>query len=750
MKYLLLFFFTSSFLSSQQNDSLLLERYVTLSPYHDHLKKPVITETHEKGKRNLDFKLEDDLEKFEQLLEDTREEQDITSPAFLSSPLGKAYRSLENFLDVHQNLNQCRQSNPRPSTSERLDQLLNRFSLNASSSEAEGPCEYNKRQDILSNAELGFMNGVIEAQLEQELFLDALTRSLQSRVHYEKQWGKDDITSASFQNKLLYNLCYAYPCSSEDRALLETTLEEVVAQVSSLESLTPMNEVEVNEDINERIDRLNHILESYTQEKEKLEREWEETDAPHQSWQQANFGNVISRRRRIRKEKLLELKKEVWERYQSEYQFLYGDGAGDLLQTHVVREGSGITQLEELRARFFGIRGFEEKVLKKTDDFPSLRYIKIDTSRKALEESFSRTEEQVRELLEMKRQSHSENRLDNITHMLTVSPGSAGHVLLNNPQYADIYCSLSQDIARKERRKAILETGTYLVIGGGIAVAGILTAGTALPLAATIGALAVAGTFTAGDIIYRRNEARRNRELQEDLLNAFLAGTGDDMSLEDIRRTWRDFVENDYNKKAAFWFGAFDVLGIPHAARAGTLLRLSKTLTTVDTAAKGGRALLFNISGKNRYVKWLKNLMENHPKEEVSALLNSLAALPSRKQRSFLDVISQPPDKMRTLMKTKPDEFAFLASIAQDTETGKKILLQLFDDNRSASVLKVLEDTTLPSGAKERALSYLHSLDPAQVPSSYDVDPLIAFVRRGDPSLRANHPFRPDIIEVQK
>ena len=127
------------------------------------------------------------------------------------------------------------------------------------------------------------------------------------------------------------------------------------------------------------------------------------------------------------------------------------------------------------------------------------------------------------------------------------------------------------------------------------------------------------------------------------MLNAYLAELGDDQTIDQIRASWQSVIESEYHANASLWFGIFDAIGVPQAAQAGAFFRLIRTIDGLDGSSAINK-LIYLISKNGTFIKTVRKLMEQYPKEKTGDLLNFIAQLPRRKQRAILNELSRAPN----------------------------------------------------------------------------------------------------------
>ena len=253
----------------------------------------------------------------------------------------------------------------------------------------------------------------------------------------------------------------------------------------------------------------------------------------------------------------------AFDEYQSAYSTHTNREVGAILQTEAIKNFSKIKRLEQRDAKWLGIAGFEYTVLQNEDSFPLLSMINAKAAKKAIDESLAKTKAQVKELLQRRRKSGSQKeRRENLIYLFTVNPTSTGHVLINNPKYSNTICKIAQDMASRKRNQKVLVQGGFIALGIGAGVAGFFTAGTSTSLAVILASALGGMVYTISESLYLRNEVKRRRRLQADILNAYLAGLGDKQSVEDVRENWQSILENNHYISMAPWFLLADATGV--------------------------------------------------------------------------------------------------------------------------------------------------------------------------------------------
>ena len=638
MKHLLLTIciFSTAFFSADADDSPLLRRYQALLPFHENTYLPVPVEVCRKrgrGKKpvcRLESGKKDNLETFRGLLEDTRRNHPVEDKRFADTPLGRHYRALSNFVAIHDNFSDCREGaswGTRSSLGSGLDRVLSNIP-------GKAPCREISGKPVIQEDLTKDFAKIISAGHEEEL--QVLGESISREV---LKTALEAATRHSGKNGLDKDICdnsKSFSCTWEERELLQKLIPP--------SGTPPLKNTTALKTINEGIGRINSLLDDYSAKKRKLRTQWKKADSAIKGGQRHRSR---SRLRPKRKKQLLSLKEEVFSAYRDELvAFHLAGGSGDLLQTRTLRNAAGLDSLEKMMPRWWGILGFDKEVLEKTDDFPKLSPVNAKTVSAAKSESAKRIKRQVLRLLEKRRERHS---LEDLGRMLENHPVSVGKALVHNPQHAKLVCLATRQTSREERNKRVAEQATYIGLGVGITAAGVATMGGALPVSAMIGATAVGAGFTAGDYLYQSAQARKGRRIQEELLDSYLAGTGDGRSIREIREEWEQTLESDRNAKIALGFGVFDLMGIAPAARAGAFVRLGKSLEGVDVKLKRHRKLLGTIAANDRFIKGIKNFKAGHPEEFLGRWLNEVSRLPRDKQKRLLELLAKAEGNPGTL-----------------------------------------------------------------------------------------------------
>ena len=584
----------------------LLERYRALLPYHKYILLPTVVEVCEENIRRgggavcrQEPRERENLETFEELLEETEWRYEVQDTDFLDSVLGRHYRNLSDFIIVYKSFSECRKE-----ASWGMADFLGRGLLRLS---ANIP-------DPESTELLAF--GVTEGRSPGEsVLLDALVTGLRA--------GGVEVGS----------ICESanFSCTSEERELVGYWLQE------SGKELPVVDVREAVERLNKRIARMNVLLAEYSKKKG----EWEKG---LRGREKAMVGVRWRREHRLRsqlklqgEERMRRLKEEIFSTWRGASEEL--GGYGRLLQTDVLREATGLGRLEKMVPQWWGILGFKKEVLENTEDFPVLVAVNEGKVAEAVSESSERMREQVRTILRELRKG--EYAPEEEGRLLMTYPVSAGRLLGAEPEYGEWACRALSELSKRERNRDVWELAAYLGLGVGIAAASVATMGGVLPGMAIIGATAGGAAFTVGDYIYQKSQAEAGRRVREKQLNSYLAGTGDKGSVGEIRREREKVVESERNARIALGFGVFDLAGIAPAARVGAFVRLGRKLEGIDVRTKRHRKLLNRIAKNDRFIRAVRNFKENYPEELMGRWLDEVSQLSQEGQKRLLERLAE-------------------------------------------------------------------------------------------------------------
>ena len=560
--------------------------------------------------------------------------------------------------------------------------------------------------NLLGDEQIVFMNGIKKAAFSNDLILDSLSRSIETKIFFERKFNKKDIDNKSFSKSLINDICHgkkidvvaiwgrwrqdAQYCSEQDKALLQKLIKVKAGKILQAKS-KPLSGKQVAQDLSQKITQINEIFKGYNREKDTLEQQWDKEDEKINKSTKAYRYHEGPKRHAERKKELLRLKKSAFDRYRELYASLYEDESGILLQTKAIKKFAKFDELEKVSAKYMGLGGFNTKVLEDMEDFPMLQEnIDAATAKKAVQEALGRTKDQVRDLFKRKKIGP---RMDNLAHLVRVNPVSVGSVLINNPQYSNVLCSVIQEMSRQDRNHSVAETGGYLIIGAGTIAAGIATMGGSLPLTATAAGLLLSAGATMGDYAYQKGQAAKRKKSQADLLNALMAGTGDKKSIDEIREEWKRMLENEYGAWIALGVAPLDILGIRIAVRTLGAAKMASSIVFPSGAnAKNNRKLLYRIAETQRYSKGFRKLVDQNSPEKMGEFLNFVSELPRKEQRIVLDnfsnssdlaVLARLPQVRQGLTK---DQLQNLDQMASQGKSNQKI--DIVTNNAFAPILK--------------------------------------------------------------
>ena len=469
-----------------------------------------------------------------------------------------------------------------------------------------------------------------------------------------------------------------------------------LAGEGQIDSLTPPVIVS---DINNRIADLNSILEDYNDQKKELEEAWAlENKNPRQEEysslpekRQSEYEYALKRKKF--NDELKRLKKIAFLEYKQELALLHSSGAGALLQTNAVRNKSKFKELEKITSKGLGILGFEEAELTHKNDFPLLEPIDDHTAHMAVQERFQRIDQHIKDLLSDQRNKqktdqeyldrlqqgaseedlkkwYNDQRSERLSKLVLSNPQTISSVLLNNPEYSSTLCKVAHKIEKDNQFRENLITGVFIgSIVGSITIS-ILTAGAGAPASFTTTLSLTVGTgLTAADFTWRMSEINRHRRNQEDMLNAYLSQTGDDQSIEDIRKEWKSKVKQHFHAGWAVTLGTFDVFRISSTIKKA---KLAKKEALIPSLYIQNNQIQKIITDNDQYMESIQGLLQKHPVRSVQRALNSIRKLPLDQQRIVLDSLSRI---------SQHDSFNFTAfSREMKRAASKKRVLQILSN----------------------------------------------------------------------
>ena len=644
-----------------------------------------------------EFQWKDNPQKFHRLLALTKKHMDMTDPKNLSSELGQRYQALKNFVSIHEQFKTC-EDKAAWRTEIGLHNVLGDLSASASEKQLQVSCEPSTGAAVLSPHILNTINDTLnathpqkhgelpqESVLEGQILLESLDNAIKERILYAQNFKNQDIKDQSFQEQLLKNLCQGYivnkrlearnrayrkrkkkVCNDQEQALIKHLIEKMIKKFTQDQLPSPIIPNDVTRNINQHIEELNDVFKDYNKEKRLLIKRWAQEDAKIQYPPGRPGTRAKKKKKQARHNHLLKKKKETFNEYLHLFTELHARGQGRLMQTPSMREQMGIAKLEELAPKFFGLIGFKIAALEDKEDFPLLNPIDNQTAKNAVDEAISLTKNQVQDLLydlkkkqeddqkylghlsgpnnDQKRrfiQSYKDRRLEGLEKLVLTDTGAIGSILINNPDQAGLLCTVAHRLAKDERLRSFGEAGIYVAIGGTLVLASGLTMGGILPVTAILISSGLGIGFAAMDYGYQKWEVKNRKEVHRRMLNAYLAGSGDNRSIEKIRAEWREIVETDYGAGVTLVLGLGDLLVIPAAAKAGFLIRVARRAPNFDTRLAANRKLLRKISSHHQYAKAALKLFKHYEGKGVGELLTFISKLSPKKQKRVLDLLSQ-------------------------------------------------------------------------------------------------------------
>ena len=670
MNILLTLFLSTLSLQAAANQEYLLKKYQVLQPYHESLREPMPVKQckyHSRKQRRtkqkqcrIEIEYEAQPQKLQDLLKETENSFDTSELKFLSSNLGKEYQHLKSFMNIYNEMEKCRVNSPEPEDAA----MTFRFEEGASEALFTSTCESCHSQTNQTIKTLFSLFDTQNMSLKESAFQDqisaqALEKNIQSRVLMASKFMKDDFHSPAFTNKLVKELCQPNGlCPEKTKNLLKHLIDTEKNKIANTSTSTP----NVLQTVNQHIAGLNSILEEYNSNRESL--------LEQQRQEKKNLSGHTASRGRLNKiqtkyaAKLKKLKESVFRKYQAELAQRYSTDIGRILRTQTIHTSAGFIGLEKMNSKLLGIQGFEETVLTHKDPFPRLSPINSQTAKTALNESFSRANESIRNILSLNKQKHEDNknykhqlsqtlsqkekkeldewykskRIANIEEILIIHPDIISQSLTRYPEYSSIVCTAVSNISKDEKKKALIKNSiTFAGAAGSVAVAVIAPYVGLTGLPVMLAATSVALTSAVVDYTLRTTGASEHRALKEKMLNAYLSETGDHQSIEDIRYEWRRALAEDLHARWAIGFGLFDI------TRAGTAIRTTvsagRHIRKTNTASQitKNRILLSNISQNKKHERALLDLLDTHSQLEVRNFLRAAALFPPKKQRFILN-----------------------------------------------------------------------------------------------------------------
>ena len=679
--YGFLFFFLfaeKTSLAEKAGMDLMLSQYQSLHPFYNSIREPMPVQKCEKisGRQRtrqpkehcwIEIQYEENPEQMFDLLEQTEKSYPVSDPDFLLTDLGKEYLNLQRFMNIYEQAVSCKKN---LDDTEFVDSHLKRIEWNLSAVFNEQEACSPLSEDIpgvLENKSLPFE----ESDFQRLLFLDIVNKSVKARLSMEHQTQKTSKEDSELIDQIVHGVCQGTMkipyhtlrgnryrgekvCTQEDKEFLAKTIEEI-----KKETPLPEEKINVQQRVNTELQEINSILQEYNEERSVIVARNQEalSKLPSDITRRPSVYKIKTKE----KQELNRLKANAFRRYQTKLSEIYSTDIGSFFATSAVQESTGLVNLEELSSKNLGLGGFEKTVLSNTDSFALLKPIDSTTSETAvteyadriqssLQNAFAHNSKQQREEQSYLSQSelppekltdeHREQRMEDIEKLIMTHPGSLSSVLKNHPDYFPIVCSALKNIASDERKRALLKK-SLIYLGS----AGALTISLIAPIVGISGLpvlLAVAATATTVSTIdysVRSAEAKRHYELREDMLNAYLGQTGDNKSIEDMRKEWENFMAEDIHSKWAIGLGLFDLTRTGFAVRSS--VKITAQSSNLPAKLSNNRQLLKAISDNSEYKQAFIQLAKNHPIDKVRRFLSTISFFPKLRQQVILDNLSK-------------------------------------------------------------------------------------------------------------
>ena len=704
---------------------------INYHPYHRgikelHLKSKCTSKKRAREKECKLIPVEEDNPKRLVELKELIESQELYSlPNFKDSKVGKLYSELVQFLKVYGQIENCHSSNR--SYGGRLNKLTNDVQISMDSFLNVGSCGIKSRDSVLDRSDQKLLGDLIKKldtsssvqsaiDLDSQVLKNNLKLSIQAFAHFEDN-------SKVNPEKLLSRLCRKDKktyCSQMQENAVQSVLDEMLNDPTLLKSIHDERGFK-QENVNLILEELNKPLVEFNKQKEKLEKKLHETMSKLPSNRRAN--RSIGMRNTFR-DALKKLKKVAYHEYKKAAAKIKSSSLGELLNTETIAEHTGMKSLEEMEPIFFGIGGYEKKVVHDFKmDIPILKKVDSITLEKARTEALSRSRKQVLETLksidahndavekvsslivEGKTTAEVEDtflelRGDEIKDSFMYSPQAVGKTLKDRPELMKYACKLLTEIASTEEAKDIARKATYLVVGVGLTTASILTAGGALPVAAMGAALTASITFTAADVGYNRYLANEAALDEQVLISNILIRNGTTSTQEKLVESWKEIQEGNHQSKLAFGMGLFDLLGIPQVVKAGNFIKLSKAVPGIDLDIVENAKLINRIAKNGEQIQAVRKLLHKFPAAEVSRILTSIAKIKDpKKQKEALRLLVQTAGQKGT-------KLSILFKFIQSQEQDENIQVADRTNVRDVTTLKKLDSGKEPPRKWEGIFNY--------------------------------------------
>ncbi len=643
----------------------------------------------------IEMKYQDNPDKFNFVLAETEKWMDTSSPYFLSTPLGQEYSNLKKFMKVYNQFTSC--SKDKPSEEDGTAQaLMARIERNMSNNIAEEPgcrsSEDNNIQMIFNVIRAAHPQSTDrtaqpkECSVSGTLLSDSLRESVFFRVNMESRFNASDFNNPSFDEQLTEELCIGpveyfvlttrgnrkkYKpgniCTEQEKSNIGSIIQQAKEQIrqSSAVSSDSNDSLEsAQQKINQYVSELNGVLQKYDQKRKEL------LDEKEQRFSQLSNSRSDQRAKwRVSKEyhqKLDTAKQEVFASYQIALAGLHKHDLGFLMQSPSLQKETGLDQLDKLIPKHFGLSGVQEEVLSHQEDFPVLQPISNQVVQNAIKDVQKHSKKNIQHSVKQREHTQQDNeeymvrlaqvpydetkeeldewyksrRMDQVEHLIMTSPDVIGPALMDNPEYSEMICQAVKNIEKDEKKYETLKKA--MMIG---TITGVLAISLIAPFVGVVGIPAllttagVALTVTSADIKLRMDKVQKHRALKEEMLSAYLAGVGDDQSIEQIRHEWKQAMTEDIYAK---WIGALAVFDITR-----TGLALKKALpdaamrtassTQLVTRVTKSKNIIETVQQNDDQLRALQKLMNTHPESDVQEFFRTIAIYPKKKQIEILE-----------------------------------------------------------------------------------------------------------------
>lgn len=648
----------------------------------------------------IEYRYEDNPDKFNFVLAETEAWVDTSDSGFLATPLGRRYSDLKKFMNVYNQFDSCAENDAAVEEDGVAQALMARLASNISNNLA-------KQSDCRSAEEhnMQMIFDVIQAAHTQNTELDeqprecavagallsgSLRRLVLSRVNVESRFNTNNFNDPAFAEQLAEELCIGRVpyfvdttrgkrkkyktgnvCTAQERSNIQTIIEQAKAKkMGAATTSSDSNDslASAREKINQHLAKLNDVLQKYDQKRKELLAEKEQRFS--QLSNNRSDDRVKWRISNEYRQKMNTAKQEVFADYQMALAELHKHDLGFLLHSPSLKKATGLDQLEEFIPKHFGLSGVQEEVLSHRENFPVLQPVSNQVVQNAVKDVQNNSKKTIQRTMEEQEKTQEDNqeyltrlaqvphngtkeeldewyksrRVEQVEHLIMTNPDVVGPALIDDPQYSGVICQAVKNIEEDEERYAVLKK--TLMVG---AITGALAISVVAPFVGVIGLKAllvttgIALTVTGTDIKLRLDKVQKHRALQEEMLSAYLAGVGDDHSIEQIRTEWRSALTEDIYAK---WIGvlvAFDI------TRTGTAVR--KQLLDAATAAAPSTRVIRQVTKDKTTIE---SIAENP--EQYRALEHLMATQSHSNVREFFRTIAlYPKDKKTEILEGLPD-----------------------------------------------------------------------------------------------